>query len=102
MSVTDYDRWKCREFVHQTLQVIAEDQLPIFWYYLAFGCEAVLRLDGEPSVELQRLCDIWAQMSACEHEDVLQHFVLIMTQVAKAAAARVASLPSKEEGNTDE
>ena len=100
----DYDRWKCREFVHRALQRIEEDQLPLFWYYLAFNCHAALSLLREDTEDVQQLRCEWTDMRPRERQDVLDHFVLVMERVAKEAAAnvmRTVPLPRKEDKDDD-
>lgn len=91
----DYDRWKCREFVHRVLHHIQEDQLPLFWYYLAFARDDVLELLGALPPEVEALCVEWLQMAPLERQDVLTYFVLVMEKVTKDAAGHVAALPRK-------
>jgi hypothetical protein len=101
VGTLDYDRWKCREFVHRVLRHIAEDQLPLFWYYLAFGRDEVLRLFEEVPLEVEALRVEWTQMMPLEQQDVLTHFVVIMEKVAKDAVLHTAALPRKEPEDDD-
>lgn len=87
----DYDRWKCREFVHRALQRISEDQLPLFWYYLAFDRDDALGLLVDVSEDVQALRTEWTQMQPLERENILRHFVLIMEHVARDVAAQAAT-----------
>ena len=101
----DYDRWKCREFVHRAICLIEEDQLPLFWYYLAFDCQAALGLLRETPVDVYALRQEWVTMELRERQDVLDHFVLVMERVAKDAAINILHptlpLPRKDHEDDD-
>jgi len=93
--VDDYDRWKCRDFLHDVLRVVPVVQLPLFWYYLVENkVEVLTLLDDDDAKELQGLCQLWQALTPRERRDVLTCFVSVMERVTKDVACE--HLPRKE------
>ena len=92
--VDEYDRWKCRDFLHDVLRVVPEVQLPLFWYYLVENKVEVLALLDDATEELPCLCQLWQALTPRERRDVLVCFVSVMERVTKDVACE--HLPRKE------
>jgi hypothetical protein len=91
----DHDRRACRDFMHLVLAELSLDEVVLFWHYLVYRDRCLLQcFDDATRPKVHGLLQSWACLMPSEQDDVMAHFVTVMTNVAK----RAATLPRKEDG----
>jgi hypothetical protein len=92
----EHDRRACRDFMHLVLSQLALDEVPLLWHYLAYHDDRLLAcFDDTIRPCVCGLINAWCCLMPTERQDVLMHFVTVMEEVARHAAA---ALPRKEDG----
>ena len=98
--VDEYDRWKCRDFLHDVLRVVPEVQLPLFWYYLVENKVEVLALLDDATEELPCLCQLWQALTPRERA-VLEVLILQSGSTVTKNALAQSLFSLDEDSSTD-